>query len=74
MNALTSLRKFILINRDPENIAEIASYIEASTCRPGGGLLRQRRDDHQDAREREGRLRARDADAGRRQEGGGRAT
>jgi hypothetical protein len=30
MNALTSLRKFILINRDPENVAEIRSYIEAN--------------------------------------------
>ncbi len=28
MNALTALRKFIVVNRDPENVAEIRSYIE----------------------------------------------
>ena len=28
MNSLTTLRKFLLVNRDPENVAEIRSYIE----------------------------------------------
>jgi MinD superfamily P-loop ATPase len=28
MNALTALRKVIVANRDPENVAEIRSYIE----------------------------------------------
>jgi hypothetical protein len=28
MNALVALRKFILMNRDPENVAQIRSYIE----------------------------------------------